>query len=249
MPIYVGVIGPKLLRLAGRIADGIIASIFASTAYLRWMRAQVAGGADPRRDERHRLACFAMFSVDHNADRALAALRPTMAFYLSVLAESKLIEVYGIREELAALNEGGPERIAAEMPDEWLRDLAVVGTPTDCVAQIRRLRDAGADSVALFPMPADQSADLIRLAGTDVLPRLGRAAAAQESVLGRAEREPQTLDLEHHRRDGSREPGDDAFDARDRRRPAGTPSREAPQRRAPPAPRGRSRSAGSVRAF
>ena len=172
VPIYVGVIGPRLLHLAGRIADGVIASIFASTAYLRWMRAQVAAGASPSRDERHPLACFAMFSVDHDADRAIAALRPTMAFYLSVLAESTLIEVYGIREELAALNEGGPERIAAEMPDEWLRDLAVVGTPADCAAQIRRLRDAGADSVALFPMPADRSVDLVHLAGTDVLPRL-----------------------------------------------------------------------------
>jgi 5,10-methylenetetrahydromethanopterin reductase len=169
VPIYVGVIGPNLLRLAGRIADGVIASIFASAKYLQWMRGHVAEGAGP---ERRPLVCFAMLSVDEDASRALDALRPTMAFYLSVLAASPLIEVYGIRDELAALNEGGPERIAAEMPDEWMRDLAVVGTPADCVAQLERLRDAGADSVALFPMPADRSADLIRLAGTDILPLL-----------------------------------------------------------------------------
>jgi 5,10-methylenetetrahydromethanopterin reductase len=172
VPIYVGVIGPNLLRLAGGIADGVIASIFASTEYLRWMRARVAEGASPDRVTPHPLACFAMFSVDRDADRALAALRPTMAFYLSVLAGSPLIEVYGIRDDLAALAADGPERIAAEMPDEWIRDLAVAGTPADCVAQIRRLRDAGADSVALFPAPADRSADHISLAGAEILPRL-----------------------------------------------------------------------------
>jgi 5,10-methylenetetrahydromethanopterin reductase len=170
-PIYIGVIGPNLLNLAGRIADGIIASIFASAEYLRWMRERVAEGAGDRADP-HPLACFAMFSVDEDADRALAALRPTMAFYLSVLAESPLIEVYGIRDELLTLKEGGPERIAAEMPDGWMRDLAVVGTPADCAAQLRRLHEAGADSVALFPMPADRSAEQIALAGRTILPLL-----------------------------------------------------------------------------
>jgi alkanesulfonate monooxygenase SsuD/methylene tetrahydromethanopterin reductase-like flavin-dependent oxidoreductase (luciferase family) len=173
VPIYVGVIGPNLLRLAGGIADGIIASIFASAQYLTWMRAQVAGGADPGRSERHPLACFALFSVDEDGDAALAALRPTMAFYLSVLADSPLIDVYGIGDELRALNAaGGPDRIAAEMPDAWLRDLAVVGTPAECAAQIERLHAAGADSIALFPTPADRSAEMVRIAGTELLPLL-----------------------------------------------------------------------------
>jgi alkanesulfonate monooxygenase SsuD/methylene tetrahydromethanopterin reductase-like flavin-dependent oxidoreductase (luciferase family) len=170
-PIYVGAIGPNMLRLAGGVADGVIASIFAGTEYLRWMRAHVAEGAGPAA-ERHPLCCFALLSVDDDGDRALAALRPTMAFYLSVLAGSPLIEVYGIRDELAELNAGGPERIAAEMPDAWMRDLAVAGTPADCAAQIARLRDAGADSVALFPMPADRSAAMIRQTAAEILPRL-----------------------------------------------------------------------------
>jgi alkanesulfonate monooxygenase SsuD/methylene tetrahydromethanopterin reductase-like flavin-dependent oxidoreductase (luciferase family) len=56
------------------------------------------------------------------------------------------------------------------MPDEWMRDLAVVGTPADCAAQLQRLREAGSDSVALFPMPAERSGELIELAGSEILP-------------------------------------------------------------------------------
>ena len=171
VPIYVGAIGPNLLRLAGGLADGIIASIFASTEYLRWMRARVGEAAGPPAGHQP-LTCFALLSVADDAGRALDALRPTMAFYLSVLADSPLIEVYGIRDDLAALNAGGPERIAAEMPDAWMRDLAVVGTPADCAAQIERLRAAGADSVALFPMPADRSEQMIRQAAAEIMPLL-----------------------------------------------------------------------------
>ena len=58
------------------------------------------------------------------------------------------------------------------MPDAWMRDLAVVGTPADCAAQIERLRAAGADSVALFPMPADRSEQMIRQAAAEIMPLL-----------------------------------------------------------------------------
>ena len=97
-----------------------------------------------------------------------------MAFYLSVLAESPLIEVYGIREELGSLLAGGVDRLAAEMPDRWLDDLAVTGDPDECARQIRRLMDAGADSVALFPLPAARSEAIIRLAAQEVVPRVRR---------------------------------------------------------------------------
>jgi alkanesulfonate monooxygenase SsuD/methylene tetrahydromethanopterin reductase-like flavin-dependent oxidoreductase (luciferase family) len=110
--------------------------------------------------------------VDEDGESARAALRPVMAFYLSVLAKSPLLEVYGITEELEALMTGGVDRLAAEFPDEWLRDLAVVGDPDECVEQIRRLLEAGCDSVALFPLPAERSEEIVRLAAREVLPRV-----------------------------------------------------------------------------
>ena len=173
VPIYAGALGPRMLELTGSIADGTIGSIFASVEYVRWARERIAEGrAAAGRTGHHRFACFAICSVDEESERARAALRPVMAFYLSVLAESPLLEVYGIAEQLGSLLTGGEERIAAEMPDEWLHDLGVVGNPEECAAQIRRLLEAGADSVALFPLPADRSEAIIRLAAKEVLPRV-----------------------------------------------------------------------------
>jgi 5,10-methylenetetrahydromethanopterin reductase len=173
VPIYAGALGPKMLELSGSVADGTIGSIFASVEYVRWARERIAAGrAAAGRDGHHRFACFAICCVDADGDRARASLRPTMAFYLSILAQSPMIEVYGIAEPLAALVTGGAERIAAEMPDEWMRDLGVVGNPEECADQVQRLLDAGADSVALFPLPPDRSEAIIRLAAAEIMPRV-----------------------------------------------------------------------------
>ena len=65
---------------------------------------------------------------------------------------------------------GGREVLEREMPEQWVRDLTIAGTPQECAAQIRALADAGADAVALFPTPADRALDLARIAGESILP-------------------------------------------------------------------------------
>ena len=175
VPIYTGALGPRMMELSGSIADGTVGSIFASVEYVRWARELIAAGrAAAGRSGHHPFACFAICCIDLDGERARETLRPIMAFYLSVLAESPLIEAYGIREELAALLAGGIDHLAAEMPDRWLRDLAVAGDPEECAAQIERLVEAGSDSVDLFPLPAEKSQVTIETAATELLPKIRR---------------------------------------------------------------------------
>jgi alkanesulfonate monooxygenase SsuD/methylene tetrahydromethanopterin reductase-like flavin-dependent oxidoreductase (luciferase family) len=175
VPIFTGALGPRMMELSGSIADGTVGSIFASVEYVRWACELIAAGrAGSGRSGYHPFACFAVCCVDLDGEQARESLRPIMAFYLSVLSESPLIEVYGIREELAALLAGGVDTVAAEMPDRWLRDLAVAGDPEECAAQIARLAEAGSDSVGLFPLPAERSEAIIELAAEELLPRIRR---------------------------------------------------------------------------
>ena len=175
VPIYTGALGPRMMELSGSIANGTVGSIFASVEYVRWARELIAAGrAAAGRSGHHPFACFAICCIDLDGERARETLRPIMAFYLSVLAESPLIEAYGIREELAALLTGGIDNLAAEMPDRWLRDLAVAGDPEECAAQIERLVEAGSDSVDLYPLPAERSQAIIETAATELLPRIRR---------------------------------------------------------------------------
>jgi 5,10-methylenetetrahydromethanopterin reductase len=174
VPLYMGVIGPKMLELSGEIADGTVLSVLGSAEYVRWVRERIAAGAArANRSDHHRIVAFVMFSVDRNAAKAKEALRDLMAFYLAAMPDNALTQTYGIVDELQdMLARGGAPTVEREMPAGWVDDLAVGGDPEECVAKIRRYLDAGADSVALFPFPTAQAHEIVRLAAAEVLPRL-----------------------------------------------------------------------------
>jgi 5,10-methylenetetrahydromethanopterin reductase len=174
VPLYLGVLAPKAMRMSGEIADGNVLSVLSTPAYIRWARERAAEGArDAGRRETRALSTFAFFSVDRDGERAKRELRESVAFYLAAGGPNALTDAYGISDELAAmLASGGAEVVAREMPAQWLEDLAVAGEPDECAEKIRRLLAAGADSVALFPMPSERSEGMVRAAAADVLPRV-----------------------------------------------------------------------------
>jgi 5,10-methylenetetrahydromethanopterin reductase len=173
VPLYMGVVGPKMLRLAGEIADGTVGTVLAGPEYVRWAREQIDGGrAQAGRTGHHRFVCFALYAVDADSASAKAVLKQMLAFYLAAMPRSAVTDAYGIGAELLEMAQGGPERIFREMPDQWLEDLIVAGDPEECASKIRRLLEAGADSVALFPMPLDRTVEVVELTAKEVFPRL-----------------------------------------------------------------------------
>jgi alkanesulfonate monooxygenase SsuD/methylene tetrahydromethanopterin reductase-like flavin-dependent oxidoreductase (luciferase family) len=93
-----------------------------------------------------------MFSaVDTDGQAARQRLRPMIAALLSHRL-TDYVRPLGIEADINALLEkGGRERLEQEMPDAWIDQMAIVGTPDECAASIRRLMDAGANSVVLVP--------------------------------------------------------------------------------------------------
>jgi alkanesulfonate monooxygenase SsuD/methylene tetrahydromethanopterin reductase-like flavin-dependent oxidoreductase (luciferase family) len=173
IPLYTGVMGPKMLQLSGEIADGTVLSVLASPEYVRWARERIAEGQERGgRTGHHRVSTFALFACDEDGEKAKAEIRDLVAFYLVTVAQSALVQAYGITDEVLELAKGGPEAVAAAMPDKWLEDLAVAGTPEECAAKIDRLLDAGSDTVELFLVPPERARDLVELAGEQVLPRI-----------------------------------------------------------------------------
>lgn len=175
-PLYAGVGGPKALRLSAGEADGTVLSVLAGADYVRWARRQLTeAGAG----EDHRLVVYALCAIDDDRDAARAALRELFGLYLLSGPRNPMTEVQGIADEAEALAERGIEAAIPHIPDEWLDRLAVVGTPSDCAAQIDALTEAGADAVAVA-FPPDQPAELMveRLA-KGVIPLLATAGAAR----------------------------------------------------------------------
>ena len=172
-PIHMGVSGPKLLQLSGEIADGTVLSVAASHDYVRWARERINSGIQSAKlGDHHHVTVFALYSVDKDPEVARAAVRGPLGFYKST-GPNALTDIYGNSDEIEALlAKHGAESLAEHMPNRWVEDLTIAGTPEECADKIRAFGEAGADTVALFPLPAERVDALVELTAREVLPIL-----------------------------------------------------------------------------
>src|SRR5262249_53404072 len=82
IPIYVGAMGPRMLRMAGRVADGALPLLFPPSHY-RVAAAQIADGAtaagrDPQTID---VAACIWCSIANDGERARRALAEKIAYY------------------------------------------------------------------------------------------------------------------------------------------------------------------------
>jgi 5,10-methylenetetrahydromethanopterin reductase len=175
VPITLGVMGPMLLELSGQIADGTLFGALAGVDFFRWAMAQVEKGltSSGRSAVSMAYSTVALTLVDRDGARARAAARPILASFLGEFGVNTLTDAYGISEQVTELiDRGGPEAIEAEMPDEWLEDLTLVGTPAEVVAKIHRWLEAGIDSICIFLPDEELERATIELVAAEVIPAL-----------------------------------------------------------------------------
>jgi len=174
LPLYMGVVGPKMLQLSGEIASGTVLGVTSSLEYVRWARGEIAAGAERAGHmDDHRVACYAIFAVDRDGRKARAAARSQVAFYCGVMGVTGYSDAYGVSDELGAMiAEHGVDGLHDVVPEQWVEDLSISGDPDECVEKIRRYRAAGADAVVLWLPPGEGSEARMRLAAAEILPRV-----------------------------------------------------------------------------
>lgn len=163
-PVYVGASGPKMTRLTGEIADGLLLSVMATPEFFK-IESGLMADASPDGAGKP-ISTFALFSLADTAEEARARARPVMAFYLSVSGGNVLTDVLGINDEIGKLARQGAEVMAREMPDEWIDQLAIVGDLDTCLARMAEFSEAGCSEIALAPVNVDSMITDIEKLGT-----------------------------------------------------------------------------------
>jgi len=168
VPILLGVKGPRALRLAGEVADGVHCSVLATPAHVRRVRETTGRHA---RD--FVVVSYVPMLIGEDGRRTRERLKPVLARYLGLLHGQSILADAGLdatrtqpfRDALA----GGGDA-ASLVTDEMVEALAVAGTPEQCRAQLRRFAEAGLDTpVAVVPRDADLAAQIVRI-GAELSP-------------------------------------------------------------------------------
>ena len=168
--LALGGLGPRMIDLVGELGDVLIVSSLGSAAYLEWAVDRVTRAAAARGRARPRIIAFAWYHLGDTDAAGLAALRPNVAGALGALGAGPLTDADGWSEELTLLRRGdGP--LIDRLPETWVDEMVVAGTPEHCARGIERRLRAGADQVVLCPMGADPVQQLQRTA-REVFPLL-----------------------------------------------------------------------------
>jgi F420-dependent oxidoreductase-like protein len=159
LPIYVAGLSPKMLELAGELADGVILWL-CNPEYIRDI--VVPHVREGRRKAGKSLEGFDIVAavptaVTDEVDGARATLRADLAPYFLLPFYRKMIERSGYEADVRlfdeAMERGDASAGAIAISDGFLENLAAIGPPDIAAATVERYRDAGATSPCIGAVP------------------------------------------------------------------------------------------------
>jgi 5,10-methylenetetrahydromethanopterin reductase len=144
-PVLAGVRGPKSLAISGGHADGTVLAEPVTPEYLAAVRSQIAAPGE------HRIVAYVNAVVSSDAATAREIARPYLA-HMDARDVAVHIDPLPFADELRALaaSSESPLDFARSMPDDWVDQLAIVGTADDVRARLGVLHAAGAHGVVFI---------------------------------------------------------------------------------------------------
>jgi 5,10-methylenetetrahydromethanopterin reductase len=143
VPRYLAALGPSMVELAGRSADGVLLN-WCSPDRVARARVEVARGAERagRDPGEITVAVYVRACLGHDEDHALAALREAAGMYARVPTYRRQLEADGVEPT----------------PEEMAQALCVWGDRDAALERLAAWREAGADLVVVYPVPAQEAA-------------------------------------------------------------------------------------------
>jgi 5,10-methylenetetrahydromethanopterin reductase len=159
LPIYLAAIGPKALRLAGAVADGVVLNAYVPAAYVRYAVAEIrqaarAAGRDPGAID---ITCMLIVRLTDDPAEQWPSLKQRLVRLLAepyvgdILLEKGGFDVGILPALRAAASEGGETAAMELISDDMVEALYVVGPASRCRERIAEYRQAGVDAPLLLP--------------------------------------------------------------------------------------------------
>ena len=173
IPIYIAASAPKILRLAGRTADGVILLVGTAPEFVAAALRTVEEGA---RDAGRTLADLHLVlwtptAINNDGSKARDLVRAHVARVvirpLPAPIDSDLAKVVeGIRSSYDYYHHMDTEAAHADLVPDRLVDLfSLAGTPEECAKRIKTLQNTGIDQISIVPFvrPGESREGTIRL--------------------------------------------------------------------------------------
>jgi 5,10-methylenetetrahydromethanopterin reductase len=175
IPIYMGAQGPKMLELAGEVADGVLINASHPKDFEVAVKQIASGAAKAGRDPKEvDVAAYACFSIDKDPVKAVNAAKVVVAFIVAG-SPDMVLERHGIDAATkpaigAAIAKGDFGSLMGGMVTDGMMDaFSICGTPDDCKARINDLLDIGVTQIVAGSPIGPNKETAIKLIGKEII--------------------------------------------------------------------------------
>ncbi len=162
IPIYISALGPKAVRMAGEVADGVLLNWCTPERAAEAARLVAEGASAAGRDPSTvTVAAYIRACVGPDDGRALVALKAAAGQYASYPAYRRQFEAMGLGREAAeaaaAHRDGAYERVPAGL----VESVCLLGEGDAAATRLQAYRDAGVELPVVYPVAAREAASSI----------------------------------------------------------------------------------------
>lgn len=172
IPIYIAASAPKILKMSGRIADGVIVLVGTAPNFIEGALRTIEEGAKEAGktlDDIH-IVLWTPTAIDEDRTKARDLVRAHVSRVvirpLPAKVEPALERAIDrIREQYNYYEHMNPEAAHADLVPDNLVDLfALAGTPDECAQRLKEIEALGVDQVSIVPFvrPGESRAPTIR---------------------------------------------------------------------------------------
>ncbi len=152
IPIYIGAQGPKMLALAGSLADGVLINASHPIDFenaIKYIKESLE-----KREEKidfFDIVAYTSLSIDENEEKAKEAAKIVVAFIVGGSPQA-ILERHGINISKAleisnAISKGDFGKAISLVDEKMLNEFAIVGTPEQAIERINELKKIGVTQI------------------------------------------------------------------------------------------------------
>ncbi len=180
-PIYVGALRPRMLKMTGELADGLILDS-ATASSPKFIKRAVdcmseAARAKGRDVDEIDVVANTVISIAKDRNDALSSVRPLVTSRISRYPPESFYDDLGVREEelepiRSAFLAGRKEDAESMVTEELISKYAIAGNPEDCIKRLEGYQGSGLKNPAFMLEGSSNRFEAMELISEKVIPYL-----------------------------------------------------------------------------